>query len=146
MYNTIAAEAVCQNWTNRNALEGSFVTRPSHLHANIHTRIFFTIQKAGRSGRFSDVMVMSHGRGLNIHGCGLNFLNTHRSLPTLGTQSAFSSFAHARSLTSICDCYQKLVRSSQVLKLELRESSTGLKTRVNWCMWTGKTRAGSDYP
>ena len=99
--------------------------------------IFFTIRKAGRSGRFGDVMVMSHGRGLNI-------LDTHRSLPTLGMQSAFSSFARAHSLTSIRGRYQRLVRSSQVWKLEPRESrtgDTGLKTRVNWCMqrtgWIG---------
>ena len=35
----------------------------------------------GRSGRFGEVMVMSHGCDLNIHGHGLNFLDTHCSLP-----------------------------------------------------------------
>ena len=66
----------------------SLVPRPSHLHANIHPLvIIFTIPKVRRSGWFGDLMVMSHGRGLNIHGHGLNFLDTLRSLPTLSFSS-----------------------------------------------------------
>ena len=38
---------------------------------------------------FSDVMVMSHGRGLNIHCRGLNFFDTHCSLSTPVTISIF---------------------------------------------------------
>ena len=100
----------------------------------------------GRSGRFGDVMVMSHGCDLNIHGHGLNFLDMYRSLPTLGTQSAFSSFARARSLTSIRSRYQRLVRSSQVWKLESRTGDDGLKTRVNWCIqdWPDRTSRNHD--
>ena len=39
-------------------------------------------QKAGRSGRFYAVMMMSPGRGLARPGRGLDFLDTERYLPT----------------------------------------------------------------
>ena len=46
----------------------SLVPGPFRLHANILARLFFTIRKAERSGQFGNVMVMSHGHGLNMHG------------------------------------------------------------------------------
>ena len=46
----------------------SLVPGPFCLHANILARLFFTIPKAERSGRFGNVMVMSHGCGLKMHG------------------------------------------------------------------------------
>ena len=39
-------------------------------------------QKAGRSGQFYAVMMMSPGRGLATPGRGLDFLDTERYLPT----------------------------------------------------------------
>ena len=94
---------------------------------------FLPFQKVGRSG---DIIVMSHGRSLNTEGHGLNFLDTHHSLPMLSLPCQYS----CGSLTSI---HCRLVRFSQVEKLVSREinwsitGGTGLKTRANWCIWTG---------
>ena len=46
------------------------VPRPSRSHANIIREIFYMHQKAGRSGRFYAVMMMSPGRGLARPGRG----------------------------------------------------------------------------
>ena len=64
----------------------SLVPRPSRPPANIMRDYFYSVRKAGRSGRFCDVMIMSGGRGLAQHGRGWknvwnvgNFkLNRHR--------------------------------------------------------------------
>ena len=114
----------------------SLIPTPSHLHANIHTLLVFL--PVGRSGQFGDVMVMSMDMGLNIHGCGLNFLDAHRSLTMLGTQSAFSSFARAHSLRSV---YKGLVQSSQVWTSRVK----GWGYWLNVCRWTW-LRVQADQP
>ena len=48
----------------------SFPDLPAHPQT-LYARLFFYPLKAGRSGRFGDVMMMSGGRGLARHGCGL---------------------------------------------------------------------------
>ena len=60
-------------------LSPSLVPKPSRSHANIIREIFYMHQKAGRSGRFYAVMMMSPGRGLARP---LDFLDTERYLPT----------------------------------------------------------------
>ena len=67
---------------NSMAVVHSLIPRPSRLHTNIHKRLII-IRKLWRSERFGDVMVKWDGHGLNIYGRSLNFLDTHRSLPTL---------------------------------------------------------------
>ena len=49
----------------------SLVPRPSCPPANIMRDYFYSARKAGRSGRFCAVMMMSGGRGLAQHGRGL---------------------------------------------------------------------------
>ena len=48
----------------------SFPDLPAHPQT-LYARLFFYPLKAGRSGRFGDVKMMSGGRGLARHGRGL---------------------------------------------------------------------------
>ena len=50
---------------------GSLIPRPSCPPANIMRNYFYSAQKAGRSGQFCDVMMMSGGHSLAQYGCGL---------------------------------------------------------------------------
>ena len=80
------------------------VPRPSHLHANIHTQLIFTLRKVGRSCQFGDVMVTSRG-------CGLNFLDTHCSLPMEDLSmklSAVASFPGSTQLFNLVYNIEKL--------------------------------------
>ena len=65
----------------------SLVPRPSHSHANIYTRLFLIAhQKAGRSGQFGDVKMMSPGRGLE------ECLEYNRLLPCQDFEHCLASF------------------------------------------------------
>ena len=61
---TIAATVLSYEYLN------NLVPRPSCPPTNIMHNYFFSAQKAGRSGRFCDVMIMSGGHGLAQHGHG----------------------------------------------------------------------------
>ena len=52
-------------------MSSSLVPRPSRPPVNIMRDYFYSARKAGRSGRFCDVMMMSGGCGLAQHGHGL---------------------------------------------------------------------------
>ena len=93
-----------RNFTNNNNHIAMFnlVSRPFHLYTNIHMwLIFYHSKSEGKSGQFGDVMVMSHGHGLNIYTCSWFELCGYTLLTAqaLLAQSAFSSLALRQTFT-----------------------------------------------
>ena len=64
------AHSLYMLWIKQDRKQLASFPDPTCLPANIHAMIFFP-PKAGRSGRFGDVVLISHGRGLARHGHGL---------------------------------------------------------------------------
>ena len=60
---------------NYHTMHVSLIPRPSCQPANVMHDYFYSARKAGRSGQFCDVMMMSGGHGLAQHGHGLKNVN-----------------------------------------------------------------------